>query len=115
MSERWIGKTKPLPSLQIQADQTVKGKAKNPAKIKYAIRPKAPGIIYLAGIYWYEENQKLPVLSILTREPAPEIAFIHDRMPVIFSDRDHSAWLDRNADPMEVLKQCKKEMAYRVA
>ena len=105
-----------MPSLQIQAAvQITKGKAKNPAKIKYAIRPKAPGLIYLAGIYRYEEDQKLPVLSILTQEPAPEIAFIHDRMPVIFSDRNHGAWLDRSADPMDVLKLCEKEMAYRAA
>jgi len=105
-----------MPSLQIQAAGPIaKGKAKNPSKIKYAIRPKAPGIIYLAGIYWYEETQKLPVLSILTRDPAPEIAFIHDRMPVIFSDKLHGHWLDRSADPMEVLKQCEKEMAYRAA
>ena len=105
-----------MPSLQIQAAvQITKGKAKNPAKIKYAFRPKAPGLIYLAGIYRYEEDQKLPVLSILTQEPAPEIAFIHDRMPVIFSDRNHGAWLDRSADPMDVLKLCEKEMAYRAA
>ena len=105
-----------MPSLQIQAAGPIaKGKAKNPSKIKYAIRPKAPGIIYLAGIYRYEENQKLPVLSILTREPAPEISFIHDRMPVIFSDELHGQWLDRNADPMDVLKLCEKEMAYRAA
>ena len=105
-----------MPSLQIQAaGQTIRGKAKNPTKIKYAIRPKTPGIIYLAGIYRYEENQKLPVLSILTREPAPEISFIHDRMPVIFSDKLHGQWLDRAADPMEVLKLCEKEMAYRQA
>ena len=105
-----------IPSLQIQAaGQAAKGKAKNPTKIKYAIRPKVPGLIYLAGIYRYEENQKLPVLSILTREPAPEIAFIHDRMPVIFSDKLHGQWLDRSADPMDVLKLCEKEMAYRAA
>ena len=105
-----------MPSLQIQAAGPIaKGKAKNPSKIKYAIRPKAPGIIYLAGIYWYEETQKLPVLSILTRDPAPEIAFIHDRMPVIFSDKLHGQWLDRSANPMDVLKLCEKEMAYRAA
>ena len=105
-----------MPSLQIQAAGPIaKGKAKNPSKIKYAIRPKAPGIIYLAGIYWYDETQKLPVLSILTRDPAPEIAFIHDRMPVIFSDKLHGQWLDRSANPMDVLKLCEKEMAYRAA
>ncbi len=105
-----------MPSLQIQAaDQTAKRKAKNQTIIKYAIRPKTPGIIYLAGIYRYEDNQKQPVFSILTREPSSEISFIHGRMPVIFSDSNHSAWLDRNADPMEALTLCEKEMAYRAA
>ena len=105
-----------MPSLQIDAGTLAgKGKAKSAVKIKYAIRPKSPGIIFLAGIYRYEENQKLPVLSILTQEPAPEIAFIHDRMPVIFSDRNHGAWLDRTANPMDVLKLCEKVMAYRAA
>ena len=99
-----------MPSLQIQAaEQTVKDKAKNLTKIKYAIHPKTPGIIYLAGIYRYEDNLKLPVMSILTREPAPEISFIHDRMPVIFSDSHHGTWLDRNADPMEALTLCEKK------
>ena len=105
-----------LPSLQIQATgQSVKGKTKNQQKIKYAIRPKSSGIIYLAGIYRYEENQKLPVLSILTREPAPEISFIHDRMPVIFSDKNHSAWLDKSNDPRDILNQCETAMVYRAA
>lgn len=105
-----------MPSLRIDAGTLAgKGKSKSTVKIKYAIRAKAPGVIFLAGIYRYEENQKLPVLSILTREPSPEIEFIHDRMPVIFSDREHGAWLDRNADPMNVLKLCEKEMAYRAA
>ena len=105
-----------MPSLQIDAGTLAgKGKAKSAVKIKYAIRAKAPGVIFLAGIYRYEENQKLPVLSILTREPSPEIEFIHDRMPVIFSDREHGAWLDQNADPMDMLKLCEKEMAYRAA
>ena len=105
-----------LHSLQVQGTgQSNKGKAKNQQKIKYAIRPKASGVIYLAGIYRFEENLKLPVLSILTREPAQDISFIHDRMPVIFSDRNHGAWLDRSADPQEVLKHCEISMAYKAA
>ena len=55
-----------FPSFQMQPDgQIPRGKTKNQMKIKYAIRPKSPGIIYLAGIYRYEEAQRLPVLSIL--------------------------------------------------
>ena len=84
-------------------------------KIKYAIRPKQQGIIYLAGIYRFEEEKKLPVLSILTRAPVPEIAFIHDRMPVIFSDANHGDWLNRSADPRDLLQKCEKVMDFRVA
>ncbi len=84
-------------------------------KIKYAIRPKAPGIMYLAGIYRYEADKKLPCLTILTREAAPGIAFIHDRMPVIFSQANHAAWLDRAADPTEALRLCETEMDFRAA
>ena len=104
-----------LPSLQIQRDALPKGKSRNTQKIKYAIRPKRPGLMYLAAIYRYEETRRLPVFSILTREPAQEIAFIHDRMPVIFSDAAHRFWLDRGADPLETLKRCENEMIFREA
>ena len=102
------------PSLQI-------GEAEKPprrtpgGKTKYAIRPRTPGIMYLAGIYRYEQDRRLPVLSVLTKAPSPEIAFIHGRMPVIFSDRTHGAWLDRKNDPREVLRSCENAMEYRPA
>ena len=104
-----------FPSLQIQHDALPRGKSKNTLKIKYAIRPRVAGLMYLAAIYRYEEGQRLPVFSILTREPAQEIAFIHDRMPIIFSDSTHYAWLDRAADPQEVIKRCETEMVFRAA
>ncbi len=104
-----------IPSLQIERTALSKEKSKNTLKIKYAIRPKKAGLMYLAAIYRYEEGQKLPVFSILTREPAQEIAFIHDRMPVIFSEGVHHAWLDRSADPQEALKRCEEKMDFRVA
>lgn len=102
------------PSLQISATEKMPRKAAK-TKVKYAIRPRAPGIMYLAGIYRYEADRRLPVFSVLTRAPAPEIAFIHSRMPVIFSDRTHGLWLDRACDPREALKQCETDMVFRVA
>ena len=33
------------------------------SKVRYAIRPKAPGVMYLAGIYRYEPGRPLPVFS----------------------------------------------------
>lgn len=96
-------------SLQIQGE----GQLRRKQKTKYAIRPKRAGLMYLAAIYRYEEAQRLPVLSILTREAAQEIAFIHDRMPVIFTDTTRADWLNRFADPQVVLNTCETEMVYR--
>ena len=100
-----------MASFQIQSGP----KGRYSQKIKYAIRPRTKGLIYLAAIYRYEESQRLPAFSILTREPANEIAFIHDRMPVIFSDATRGIWLDRTADPRDALKQCEKGMVFRTA
>lgn len=62
-----------------------------------------------------ESNQKQPALSILTQEPVPEIAHIHNRMPVIFSEETHAVWLDRSADPLAVLAKCEKEVVFKAA
>ncbi|MBR3107204.1 MAG: SOS response-associated peptidase family protein [Clostridia bacterium] len=101
-----------ISSLQIQRENLSRGRPRNIQKIKYAIRPKRKGLMYLAAIYRYEETQKLPVLSILTREATEEIAFIHDRMPVIFTENTGAEWLNRAADPRAVLNDCEKEMVY---
>ena len=84
-------------------------------KIKYAIRPAGRETVFLAGIYRFEEDSRLPVLSILTREPAQEISFIHDRMPVIFSGEHRDAWLDCSADPERALGECETAMQFRTA
>lgn len=84
-------------------------------RIRYAIRPKESGTMFLAGIYRYEEGERLPVFSILTRAPAEEIAFIHDRMPVIFTEKNRDIWLERGADPGQILDRCETRMEFRTA
>ena len=84
-------------------------------KTRYAIRPRKDGVMFLAGIYRYEEGEKLPALSILTRTPAETIMFIHDRMPVIFPEGKRDIWLDRGADPAELLKECETDVIFRIA
>ncbi len=68
---------------------------------KYAIRAKGQKALYLAGLYRMEGDG--PVFSILTRPVAPEIAFIHDRMPVILPPDMVSAWIDPSVRPGEML------------
>ena len=69
---------------------------------KYAIRPGAGGAIYMAGIYRFEAGT--PVFTILTREPEPSVAFIHDRMPVILPQEAARDWLNLDCGAQDVLR-----------
>lgn len=60
-------------------------------KVKYRIAPRAGGMHYLAGVYRLEAG--LPECAVLTAQAAPEIAFIHERMPVILPPERGEAWL----------------------
>jgi len=61
------------------------------AKIKYSIG-LADRPIFMAGLYRAEGGAN--AFCVLTRAPAPEIAFIHDRMPVLLPYGARRAWLD---------------------
>lgn len=80
------------------------------AKMKYAIRPEGAGMLYMAGLYRLEEGR--PVFTILTREPAPQIAFIHNRMPVILPRDAAGAWLRLQTPAAQVLAQAEQHVVY---
>ncbi|MBO4360127.1 MAG: SOS response-associated peptidase family protein [Eubacteriaceae bacterium] len=79
-------------------------------KRKYLIRPKDEDIFFMAGIYRTEDDGA--VFSILTRESSPDIAFIHDRMPVIFREKDAGAWLELSRDADRIIEGAFTEMEY---
>ena len=80
------------------------------ARMKYAIRPEGAGMMYMAGLYRLEEGR--PVFTILTREPAPQIAFIHNRMPVILPRDAAGAWLRLQTPAAEVLARTEQDVIY---
>ena len=82
-------------------------------KIRYSIRPAGQPIAYLAGVYRIEDGA--PAFALLTREPAENIAFIHDRMPVILPDFARSAWLDARNDARDVLKAALTDVNFAIA
>ena len=84
-------------------------------KVKYAIRPEAGGIFWLAGLYRFQPDMILPQCIILTREPSEEIRFIHDRMPLIFSEEEAFQWLRTDTDPERLIRENQKKMQYRIA
>ena len=83
------------------------------AKTKYAIRPQAAGIMYMAGLYRMEAGRA--VFTILTREAAPQIAFIHHRMPVILPGDAAEAWLRLQTPAEEVLALAEGNVLYGAA
>lgn len=71
-------------------------------RVKYAIG--TPGrMIYMAGLYRFEADRPLPVFTILTRKASPDVAHIHDRMPVILREALLDEWLSPDGDAQAVM------------
>ena len=79
-------------------------------KKKYLIRPGKDTVFFMAGIYRMEESGA--VFSILTRDSSPSISFIHDRMPVIFTEKTAGMWLDLSRDADSVISSAESLMEY---
>lgn len=79
-------------------------------KIKYAIAPANNDMIYLAGIYRKEGNRA--ACTILTREPAESIAFIHNRMPVILPRECAKGWLSAEYSANDIVRFALQELKY---
>ena len=86
-------------------------------KTKYAIHPAGAEMLYLAGIYHLEKHDGavVPSFAILTRSAAPEIAFIHDRMPAILPPDCARDWLKVENRADEVLRRALQEMELQKA
>ena len=80
-------------------------------KSKFAIQPTGGDMMYLAGIYRMEKE--MPVFAILTREPADNIAFLHDRMPVILPSEAVSDWINPRYNANDLLKTAILDVQYR--
>ena len=87
------------------------------ARTKYAIRPAHADTLYLAGIYHLENHGGviIPTFTILTRDAAPGIAFIHPRMPVLLPADAAPDWLNPGYNAEEVVAAALTEMEYRSA
>lgn len=84
-----------------------------PGRPKYAIGAEQKAVIYMAGIYRFEHEK--PVFSILTRDPAESISFIHHRMPVILPREAVRDWLNTSYRAEEVLQSAVLNVSHRMA
>ena len=79
-------------------------------KQPYWLRPENEEVFAVAGIWqpgvggWASRDS----FAILTTDPAPRIAHIHDRQPVVL-DEDHiDTWLDEEADEEQLLAMAQR-------
>ena len=80
----------------------LEGKAKQP----YLITPKGESILTFAGLWerWLTPaRERLFSYTILTMPPAPELAALHDRMPVVVPAAERDLWLDASTPGPEML------------
>ena len=75
-------------------------------KEKFAIKKSEP--IYMAGLWYKQSGDSVPLFVILTREASPELKFIHDRMPVILPKEERDSWLSGNSNAKQIA-ECSEE------
>ena len=90
-------------------DETAAGR--QTGKLRYQLRPEGEAMAYLAGIYRFERRG--PVFCVLTRPAEADIAFIHPRMPVMFTKDRAKEWLSRSGDYRELLASACRRTEYR--
>lgn len=82
------------------------------AKTKQKFAFHHPGQpLLMAGLWRMEQGEDLPVFVILTREAGPDIADVHDRMPVILPDYTVRPWLS-GPDPEVVMTHALQTVHY---
>ena len=75
-------------------------------KQPYYIHNSGGGILPMAGLWdrWINHDDQ-PVFSytVITTTPKPELAFIHDRMPVILHRENLDQWLQTTNNPAQTV------------
>ena len=81
---------------------------------KYMIQPRDTAITFLAGLYRMETSKGItyPVFTVLTRDSAPDIGFIHDRMPVILPQNLGGDWINPGNKADEIVSEALNDMVF---
>ena len=67
--------------------------------------------LFMAGVYRIENGK--PVFSMLTRELAENIAFIHNRMPVILPVEAKNDWLNIKYTAEDILNSVSSRVDFQ--
>ena len=75
---------------------------------RYIIQPRDSSVTWLCGLYHIENG--FPTFVVLTREPGEDIAFIHNRMPLILPYDAIEEWISPEGKPENVIERALTEM-----
>ncbi len=75
----------------VPADGFYEWQGEKGARVPYAVRPRAGGMIAFAGLW--QEWRGTPTCVIITCPPNAVLAPIHERMPVVVAPDDWALWL----------------------
>jgi putative SOS response-associated peptidase YedK len=90
----------------VPADGFYEWKKEGGAKVPYWIHSADGGILSFAGIWerWSRPGaEPRHTFAILTTDASEDVAWIHDRMPVVVAPADRRRWLARSSDPRALL------------
>lgn len=85
------------------------------SKTRHFIQPIDEETFFMAGLYRYESEKNIPVFTILTRDAAPDIKFIHHRMPVILPEGARTDWLNLDYNADEIIQAAMLDMKHWTA
>ena len=80
---------------------------------KYRIMPAGGKRTFLAGLYRLEDG--LPSFVILTRAPAADLFWMHDRMPLMFPEAEVPGWISPGNKPENYMSSALTETVWEKA
>lgn len=83
-------------------------------KTKYALSTEED-MLFLAGLHRPAADSSNHEFVILTKDAAPGIQFIHNRMPVAFSVKEAAAWLNPENDFERIIRDSIQLFSYKRA
>lgn len=83
-------------------------------RTRYALSAEE-NVLFLAGLHRPQKGAKDHEFVILTKDAAPGIQFIHNRMPVAFSVKKAQAWLNPENDYERMIRDSIQTFNYKRA
>ena len=80
---------------------------------KYMIQPDGHTFTWLCGLYRIENG--MPQFVILTKEPADNLRWLHDRMPVMLPEEMIENWVRPESDPAGLMEHVLTDMVWEKA